>query len=218
MNNINDEINDLKNTVPEETKWLSEPYVGMVQVKDVMFSDDLKVGANKTPYTGSPFFKFLIATRDGERVWLTFWRSVPGGDEAKNQAKKEKIKTFLDNAEADTSKEGRDFLKSIIGNKLQMVIKKTESWATNKNGIPQIFTQHFYSYSKKKDENLEQDASNLYYRMSEADLEAFHKACEEFTAKSGKTPEEALGNAINQSAGKDFEESKPTVSEIEDQF
>ena len=135
MSNINDEINDLKNTVPEETKWLSEPYVGMVQVKDVMFSDDLKVGANKTPYTGSPFFKFLIATRDGERVWLTFWRSVPGGDESKNQAKKEKIKTFLDNAEADTSKEGRDFLKSIIGNKLQMVIKKTESWATNKNGI-----------------------------------------------------------------------------------
>src|SRR5690348_1320417 len=102
------------------TTWLNEPYIGLVQVKEVTLSENVQ------GYTGSPYFKFLIKTADGRQIHIRFWREIEGGDQSKNDSKKSKLKNFLEHCEADTTKKGLEYLQSAIGKKLNMVLKKRE--------------------------------------------------------------------------------------------
>jgi hypothetical protein len=203
MTDLNSEISGIKKTEPNEIKWLQDPYIGMVQIKDLRISEDVKKGDGK-PYTGKPFFQFLIATKEGERTWIIFWREVDGEDE-KNLTKREKLKSFLENAKADEKLEGMEYLKSVINQKLQMCLKKKDEIITNKAGIPEIRSNIFYSYSAPATEQLTADISKMYYRLSDEDRAKFEKMCAEYESQTGTSVEDASKGAIEESKGEDFE-------------
>lgn len=201
MTDLNNEISGIKKTEPEELQWLNEPYRGMVQIKDIQLSENVKKGDGKA-YSGKPFFKFLLKTPEKEQVWIIFWREIPGDDDEKNRKKRDRLKKFLDNAKADESKEGLEYLQSTIGKKLQVCIKKKDEFITNKQGIPEIRSNVFYSYSVSATENIGEDNGKQYYRLSDEDRNKFNSACAAYENQTGKSIQQE--GALDEAKGEDF--------------
>lgn len=172
--------------------WLNEPYVGLVQVKEIKLSEEAQ------GYTGSPYFRFLIRTADGRQSNITFWREIAGDDPKKNETKKGKLKSFLENCEADATKKGMEYLKSAIGKKLNMVLKKRE-FVLKASGDkpPRIDTDIIYSFSAKRAEPIEiQNLSQLHIHLSEEDRKKFQAECDAYNKKDAAPKEKtALENA-----------------------
>jgi hypothetical protein len=205
--NINNEIQSLKSTVAPVIDWLKEPYIGLVQVKE------LKLSENVANYTGKPFFKFLLKTSDGRQANIIFWREIFGDDAKKNEEKRNKLKKFIDNCEPDDTKDGLEWISSVIGKKLNVVLKKREYVITGAPGKPpRIDTDIVYSYSAKREEVIEiQNLSQLHINLSDADRKAFDEACKAF---NDAEPVEQKKDALDEAKGAAFKNNTPEAEDF----
>jgi hypothetical protein len=184
---LNKEIDQIKGTEVPETKWLKEAYVGTIQVKSLIVSEEHK-GADGKAYTGKPFFKFMVRTRNKEDASIVFWRTTKEDTPEVATKKIEKIKKFLDNCGADSTKTGIEFLKSVVGKFVEVVMKLQEEWFTDKNdGSPRIRTKVIYSYSQKyKEPIIVNDVSQLIIKLDDKKQAEYNAAVAEYERQSGK--------------------------------
>lgn len=191
---LKSEVGAIKGTVAPEVKWLKDPFVGKIEIKDFILSENEKGKGGQGPYTGSPFFKYKIRTQSKEDAFIVFWRVTDQDDEKKAAGKREKLKKFLDNAGADPAIEDPiAYLKSVIGKKLHAVMKIQEEFVTDQ-GVPRIATRLVYSYSDKLDKPIViTDISKLIIKLSPADQKAFDEAVAQYEASAGQSaPTEKL--------------------------
>lgn len=188
------EVGAIKDTVAPEVKWLKDPFVGKIEIKDFILSENEKGKGGQGSYTGSPFFKYKIRTQSKEDAFIVFWRVTDQDDEKKAAGKREKLKKFLDNAGADPAIEDPiAYLKSVIGKKLHAVMKIQEEFVTDQ-GVPRIATRLVYSYSDKLSNPITiSDISKLIIKLSPADQKAFDDAVAAYEAQAGhKVPDEKV--------------------------
>lgn len=182
------ELNVIKGATPPDSKWLKEPFVGLIKIVDIKISEKEKK-KDGTLYTGLPYFKFMILTKTREQSSIIFWREVEGADAKKNEDKRNKLKKFLDNAGADTTKTGLDYLNSVIGKKLKAVLKTQDEFSTSSTGVPQVLKKITYSYSCKETEELEGvNISQLHIPLSEKDQAAYNSAIAVYEQAMGAAP------------------------------
>lgn len=186
--------------------WLKTPYVGLVTIKSISYSEDVK-NKKGEPYTGTPFFKYLVETDEGEKrkTEIVFWRPKQADDAKKADGKLYKIKKFYDNCEVPSELKGEVWLEAIIGKQCNMVLQIQEK-VLELAKPPKIIANPNYWFSSNKEQPIDgMTMDKLTKRISEEEMKAFHKLCDDYN--NSEVTEEKTKSIV---ANKDFDEQVPT--------
>jgi len=200
--NLGGITDSIKGAAPTESQWLKEPYVGRIEIKSIVYSEDIV--NNGVPYTGKPYFKYLIETKgldENKKTEIYFWRPASGEDETKSNNKLLKIKRFYDSCQVDQNLKDEKYLEAIVGKECNAVIQMQER-ALLQAKPPKLVNNASFWFSKPVDEAIDVTADKLYNRLSDAELAAFHKAADAYNKAH---PEEEKPKSMN--PNKEFEQS-----------
>jgi hypothetical protein len=185
---FNNEMNQIK-SAESSSKYIDEPCVVAVEVVSYKLSE------SDASYKGNPYLEVTVKTvtdnaNDAKIKSITFYRTKDGDSEKAKEFKLKRMKEFMENAEADFSKQGEEVLKDIVGKRLKCLFKNVEYIGKDKDNYnkPVIKSVIEYSFSKKVNEQISGNQSYFHTPLKEVEMEKYKQQLAIWERDHGQSP------------------------------